>query len=92
MKASGVGNFLGEERMQHYSCKCGHSTGFGSVAPAPCRGCPICKTEVTLLGVTPRAPRPHEFQTEAVETDEGVRGITRCVWCRLPRHVLDERG
>ena len=31
--------------MQTYSCRCGHSQWFGSMAPPPCSFCPKCVTQ-----------------------------------------------
>jgi hypothetical protein len=52
--------------MRDYACECGRSTGYGSMSPAPCRGC---------------SAEPHKLQPTEIETDDGPATLTRCQWC-----------
>lgn len=75
--------------MQHYSCKCGESTSFGSMAPNPCAKCEKCGTSYGWLEgrQEPPEPKPHDWQMEMVDTDDGEKSLTRCSWCFVKKLI-----
>lgn len=46
--------------MQHFTCKCGERTAFGSMGPAPCESCEKCGTTITYPGFW-HDPIPHSY-------------------------------
>lgn len=47
--------------MQHYRCKCGEATAFGSTPPIDCQGCAKCNTTYAQSPDGHLEPKPHEW-------------------------------
>lgn len=71
--------------MKFYRCKCGAREAYGSMSPYPCSGCEKCGTTLEQHPDDHRIPKPHDWQTELVETDEGKKPRTRCSWCGVKK-------
>jgi hypothetical protein len=71
--------------MQYYRCKCGEAQAWGSMSPAPCRGCSKCNTTLETHPDYHRTPEPHQFVTEYdANTGKPYRRCERC----LKREVI----
>jgi len=70
--------------MQNYYCECGNYHSYGSMAPNLCAICEKCGTTPTLNGIgQPKYPLPHRWNKEDVDTDEGRKTLTTCIWCGI---------
>ena len=67
--------------MQYYRCKCGKRFLVGSYGPPPCLECDDCQTTLAAHPGNHTRARPHRWQIETVETDDGPKQLTRCTWC-----------
>lgn len=67
--------------MMYYRCKCGKCEAWGSMPPNPCDGCDDCGTNLSAHPDFHSPPEPHNPNTQMVETDEGMKPLTRCLWC-----------
>lgn len=69
------------------SCKCGNISAFGSDPPPACDPCEKC-------GTVPggRDPIPHDFSITKVETDEGLRVLTRCIRCTKRKYTQEDKN
>ena len=67
--------------MQVYRCQCGRRQAFGSMPPPQCLECEHCQTRLTPFAGNYTRARPHRWQIETVETDDGQKQLTRCTWC-----------
>lgn len=47
--------------MQHYRCKCGESTAFGSMSPMDCEGCDKCNTTYAQHPDYHETPKAHDW-------------------------------
>ncbi len=72
--------------MQHYSCKCGERTSWGSMGPPDCKGCEKCGTRLEWIRPdgSPaiahfRLPVPHEWRDKFDENTG--KPIRVCAWC-----------
>jgi hypothetical protein len=76
--------------MRYYRCRCGkleaHCSG---MLPHPCTGCPDCGTNLAEAPGAHKAPLPHAFVVGQVETDEGMKPLSRCTWCMKTRRQLE---
>jgi hypothetical protein len=81
--------------MIRYRCKCGESTALGTMDPPACEGCEKCHTRLVPAQLFNDAdeeflkPLPHEWSTQMVETDEGMKPLTRCIMCHRSRKELE---
>ncbi len=66
--------------MQYYRCKCGQSRSYGSMPPYPCKKCPDCGSNLSSHPDFHSEPKPHNWYTEDILTDEGVMHQTKCSW------------
>lgn len=68
--------------MIYGQCKCGAIQFWGSgMNPAPCNPCKQCGTiPATHVNAHPE-PIDHEFYVSQVETDEGMKPLSRCRYC-----------
>ena len=78
--------------MQYWKCKCGKSEFYGSgMGPSPCQECPDCHTTVSQSPEGHKRAVPHEFNVHQVETDEGMKPLSRCRWClKTKAHIEKE--
>lgn len=76
--------------MKGWQCKCGKHKGFGTDGPARCAFCETCKTTVeTSPELHEIQPRPHEYYTEQVETDGGIKPLSRCKYCHRTKLEIE---
>ena len=76
--------------MRWYRCKCGSFTSFGSDSPAQCDYCPKCGSNLASSPSLHRDPLPHKFEyIEEVETDEGTKTLTSCIYCYRTRKQIE---
>lgn len=73
-----------------FQCRCGAAKWWeGKHRPPLCMACPRCGTGLAPENGFPLAPEPHTFSfVEEVETDEGLRPLTRCLYCLRTRYQL----
>lgn len=76
--------------MQYYRCRCGVSEAYGSMAPYACTRCPKCGSNLALGPEAHREPKPHEFVPTMVETDEGPKPLSRCIYCNRTRGAIEK--
>lgn len=76
--------------MLYYRCKCGKREAWGSMPPPQCAICPECKSDLALSKDSHSEPKPHEFEETDVQTDEGVKKLSRCRWCDKTRKQIQE--
>ena len=83
--------------MQTYSCSCGNAKAYGSMGPDRCCGCSKCGTKLMPINWVVAhpgfkdPPEPHDFSyKEKVETDEGIKELTRCRWCHQTKKRIEE--
>lgn len=67
--------------MKYYRCKCGEAQSWGSMPPPPCMECSECQTTLEVHPDDHRRAKPHNYQTHEVQTDEGMKPLTQCIWC-----------
>lgn len=67
--------------MIYYRCKCGKSELFGSLSPARCDACADCGSNLARHPDLHFPPEPHDFVPTPVETDEGMKTLSRCKYC-----------
>lgn len=63
---------------------------WGSMGPYKCSGCNDCGTTLDTHPTFHKIPEPHKFEPTDVETDEGTKKLSRCVYCGRTRKELDE--
>lgn len=77
--------------MNFHRCKCGEKQCWESGMPPP--RCTPCEKCGTVPGPGPNAhpdPIPHEFTAVSeVETDEGMKKLTRCRWCHKTKAEIE---
>lgn len=80
--------------MQYWKCKCGNSIAFGSDSPALCDKCSKCGGSLLKdADGNYREPLSHDFSSVSqVETDEGMKPLTRCRYCHMTRSELEKLG
>ena len=78
--------------MKYYRCKCGAHEAWGSMPPAPCAFCRKCGSDLAGSPDTHRDPKPHDFRATVVETDEGPKPLSRCVYCMQSRGDIEKRA
>ncbi len=71
--------------MIEHSCYCGKTKKRTGLALDPCIGCPHCGTALAKAGHAHDVPRPHEWQVYEVDTDEGAKTLTRCIFCGITK-------
>lgn len=76
--------------MRYYRCKCGKYESYGSTSPALCLGCDECGTSLATDPSLCRPAQSHSFVVEQVETDEGLKPLSRCRLCH--RTLAELRG
>lgn len=67
--------------MQYYRCKCGKSEAHSSMGVYPCDKCSHCGSNLALSPSSHREPLDHDMVKVPVETDEGMKHLSRCKWC-----------
>ena len=85
--------------MRDYECRCGITKAFGSMAPPQCSRCLVCGTSLHYVeGLDPAKrneidwpyPEAHRFdERQEVETDEGMKTLTVCVYCGKSRRAIE---
>lgn len=50
--------------MQHYRCKCGEATMYGSMGPMACQGCDKCNTTYAQHPDNHETPKEHQWVTK----------------------------
>jgi hypothetical protein len=75
--------------MIYYRCKCGLHEAWGSMPPPRCLECEKCETTLASDSLSHGRAEPHEFSTQGVETNEGMKGLDVCVWCGKSRRELE---
>src|SRR3990167_7334685 len=76
--------------MQYYRCKCGDAQAWGSMSPAPCRGCAKCGTTLEFHPDYHKAPAPHEWVTR-FEADPTIPPGTVVAYTRDAQGNVDQR-
>lgn len=77
--------------MRSWQCKCGKLRGFGSDGPSRCAYCDDCGTTVeTSPEMHETTRRPHEYYQMQVETDEGMKTLSRCRYCHETKAKLEK--
>ena len=76
--------------MRYYRCKCGGTESWGSMGPTPCQRCKKCGSNLAGSPESHREPEPHKWMPSTVETDEGDKILTVCVWCGVSKRELDQ--
>ena len=71
-------------------CKCGYIEAFGSMPPNPCDRCEKCGTGYGYGAPWYKEPIEHEFQLEGVETNEGTKQLSRCIYCRETKGKIEK--
>jgi hypothetical protein len=75
--------------MQHYRCRCGKCTAFGSMPPYKCSGCDECNTTLEQHPDHHTVPEPHEYKTQYNQnTGEPYE---RCNWCMRTKNEIEKR-
>jgi len=65
--------------MQHYRCKCGEATAFGSMPPTDCQGCDKCNTTYAQSPEGHSEPKAHEWITKYNQnTGEAYEVCDKC--------------
>lgn len=81
--------------MMTYCCKCEHLTWYTSMGVPKCAWCDRCQTAPwpTKSG-HPTVRVPHDFSmVEQVNTDEGLKPLTRCKFClKTPAQLKKEEA
>lgn len=78
--------------MQYYRCKCGKIEIYGPML-TKCVWCKDCKTTPALSSDLHETEQPpHRMYEFPVETDEGMKVSTRCVFCNKSQAELEEAG
>jgi hypothetical protein len=73
-----------------YRCKCGRCESYGSMPPYACQRCSLCKSNFASHPSLHADPKPHEFFSESVETNDGPATIDRCRFCMRTRREIAE--
>lgn len=68
--------------MQHYRCKCGESTMFGSMPPNECQVCLKCNSSYAQHPDNHTEPTPHEWITKYNENTGKPYEICNLCWTR----------
>jgi len=71
--------------MRHWTCKCGKCEAFGSDPPPYCSICKDCGTN--YMG---EVPKEHKWIITHVETDEGLKVLTRCGYCYKTKKQIEQ--
>ncbi len=74
--------------MRFYNCECGKTTSYGSIPSPRCMGCSECGTRPSCYGIY-KPPVPHIYYYEDVQTDEGIKQISTCWWCRRTKVEIE---
>ena len=79
--------------MQYWECECGEAQSWTSgEVPPPCMPCDKCGT-VPGHPSYHQSPVPHKFEAVSkVDTDEGPKNLTHCVYCHYTRRTLEKMG
>lgn len=78
--------------MRYYRCKCGESMSMGSMPPPRCFRCEKCGSNLAEGPSWHSEPLPHEWHIGQVETDEGMKPLSRCRYCHHTRREIQEAG
>lgn len=80
--------------MQYWQCKCGKSQWWTSgETPPACLPCDECGSVPATHPDYHREPVAHKFDAiSEVETDEGMKKISRCIYCHYSRGELERRS
>jgi len=73
--------------MKYWKCKCGKCEAFGSDSPPPCISCSDCGTDYTG-----NKPIEHLWSIEQVETDEGLKPLSRCRYCYKTKGQIEKEN
>ena len=78
--------------MQYWKCKCGSYEAWGSDSPPLCGKCSKCGGSALKDSEgNYREPLPHDFSMVSdVETDEGLKPLTRCKYCYHTKKQLEK--
>ncbi len=76
--------------MQHYRCKCGKATGFGSMSLARCVGCDECGTTLNTHPDLHSTPAPHKFIIAMRLEREGVALWKECADCQKKKELTED--
>lgn len=63
---------------------------WGSIPPDPCTSCSDCKSNLALSPEYHVEPLEHDFRHTLVDTDEGIKSLTRCIWCGRSKKEIEE--
>jgi hypothetical protein len=76
--------------MQYYRCKCGKATAWVSYGPYACNKCNDCGSNLAWSPDSHQEPKPHEFKAHDIDTDEGPKPLSRCIYCHRTRKQIEE--
>lgn len=78
--------------MNYYRCKCGSLESWSSTGPTPCTSCEKCDSNLASGPHLHEDPKPHTFEQQMVETDEGPKPLSRCRYCGDTKQSIEQRN
>ncbi len=78
--------------MRMWRCRCGEHRAYGSDPPPRCSKCERCGSGLGGSPLSTFEVAPHLMVPTQVETDEGKKTLTRCMYCHETKSQIEQRN